>query len=180
MLVKDLYYDKYLKYKNKYLNLQTQIGGARKSIVFMTMNPVNDIIHDASYFQEFVYYINIHITRNPNQFLENTDYINHDFFNGSQFNGQPFHIKVSYKYTDKSDLREFDITFNIKENKVHLYKKEHPIYDYVGNNYICSIKINPVKSDTADNAVYILTNSTQTIALSNDKPILRLYMTSQQ
>ena len=27
MLVKDLYYEKYLKYKNKYLNLQSQIGG---------------------------------------------------------------------------------------------------------------------------------------------------------
>ena len=27
MLNKDLYYKKYLKYKNKYLNLQNQIGG---------------------------------------------------------------------------------------------------------------------------------------------------------
>jgi hypothetical protein len=27
MLVKDLYYEKYLKYKNKYINLQSQIGG---------------------------------------------------------------------------------------------------------------------------------------------------------
>ena len=30
MLVKDLYYQKYLKYKNKYINLQSQIGGVDK------------------------------------------------------------------------------------------------------------------------------------------------------
>ena len=29
MQSKDLYYQKYLKYKNKYLNLQSQIGGVR-------------------------------------------------------------------------------------------------------------------------------------------------------
>ena len=32
MPVKDLYYQKYLKYKNKYLNLQNQIGGDDISI----------------------------------------------------------------------------------------------------------------------------------------------------
>jgi hypothetical protein len=178
MLVKDLYYDKYLKYKNKYLNLQTQIGGAaRKPIVFMTMNPVNNIIHSATYFQEFVYYINRQITPNPHLFSENTDYINHDFFNKTQFNGQPFFIKVSYKYTNESDFRVFNIKFNIKEDKVLVYKEGHPIFKFNDTNYICSITIKPVKIDTADNAVYILTDVNQTIALSNDESILKSYMT---
>jgi hypothetical protein len=177
MLVKDLYYEKYLKYKNKYLNLQTQIGGARKPLFFITMNPVNDMIHDATYFQEFVYYINIHITKNSHLFLENNEYINHDFFNETRINGQPFFIKVSYKYTDNSDLnlREFNITFNIKEGRIHLYPEGHKIYDYVGD-YDCSITIKPVKIYTADNAIYELTNYHQRIALSNDKSILKLYM----
>jgi hypothetical protein len=35
MLVKDLYYQKYLKYKNKYLNLLRQTGGA-PSPIFIT------------------------------------------------------------------------------------------------------------------------------------------------
>jgi hypothetical protein len=30
MPVEDLYYEKYLKYKNKYLNLQSQMGGMRR------------------------------------------------------------------------------------------------------------------------------------------------------
>ena len=31
--MKDLYYLKYLKYKNKYLNLHSQIGGEREGIL---------------------------------------------------------------------------------------------------------------------------------------------------
>ena len=36
---KDLYYEKYLKYKNKYLNLQSQVGGT---------------IIDAKYFDDLI------------------------------------------------------------------------------------------------------------------------------
>ena len=32
MFNKDLYYKKYLKYKNKYINLQSQIGGKTKKV----------------------------------------------------------------------------------------------------------------------------------------------------
>ena len=40
---KDLYYEKYLKYKNKYLNLQSQVGGT---------------IIDAKYFDDLIKYLN--------------------------------------------------------------------------------------------------------------------------
>ena len=40
---KDLYYEKYLKYKNKYLNLQSQVGGTTI---------------DAKYFDDLIEYLN--------------------------------------------------------------------------------------------------------------------------
>jgi Ran GTPase-activating protein (RanGAP) involved in mRNA processing and transport len=39
MPVKDLYYKKYLKYKNKYINLQSQIGGVNKYTGIDTIHP---------------------------------------------------------------------------------------------------------------------------------------------
>jgi hypothetical protein len=54
MLVKDLYYEKYLKYKNKYLNLQSQIGG---SPVFITIIDLEEpiLVVPASPYEEYAY-----------------------------------------------------------------------------------------------------------------------------
>ena len=45
MFNKDLYYkEKYLKYKNKYINLQSQIGGARKKVNSVPVSTVGPLI----------------------------------------------------------------------------------------------------------------------------------------
>ena len=44
MFNKDLYYKKYLKYKNKYINLQSQIGGARKKVNSVPVSTVGPLI----------------------------------------------------------------------------------------------------------------------------------------
>jgi len=45
MFNKDLYYKKYLKYKNKYIDLQSQLGGAPMYDSPMSDARVSDVIH---------------------------------------------------------------------------------------------------------------------------------------
>ena len=44
MFNKDLYYKKYLKYKNKYINLQSQIGGVTKKVNSVPVSTVGPLI----------------------------------------------------------------------------------------------------------------------------------------
>jgi hypothetical protein len=58
MLDKDLYYEKYLKYKNKYLNLQGQIGGMDP---VYQLNGNNKVIINADDYFTKAYYIYINL-----------------------------------------------------------------------------------------------------------------------
>jgi len=56
MSVNNLYYEKYLKYKNKYINLQSQIGGA--DTVFVAFNSLGETTVDPAHsYQAFAYNI---------------------------------------------------------------------------------------------------------------------------
>lgn len=48
MFNKDLYYKKYLKYKNKYINLQSQIGGKNTNIFNVTVGIGVYIVNDGN------------------------------------------------------------------------------------------------------------------------------------
>jgi len=68
MPVKDLYYQKYLKYKNKYLNLQSQIGGA-----IIDDNYIMDIQFYMRYTEDIFHYLDKFFELNKKERTINKD-----------------------------------------------------------------------------------------------------------
>jgi hypothetical protein len=123
MLVKDLYYEKYLKYKNKYLNLQSQIGRGRftlseympsSKLSFIKL-PIekNSIILMAGEIQEFVYFKNLELLSNTSKIEQTKD--------STFFKDDPeYNITVIYSsdYNPLNNSRNFTVKFRV-ENKIN-------------------------------------------------------------
>ena len=125
MLVKDLYYQKYLKYKTKYINLQSQIGGggftlrepkgsSKLSSIKLPIEKTSIII-GASEVQEFVYFKNLELLSNITKIEQMEDSI---FFK----NNPEYNITVIYSsdYNPSNNSRNFTVKFRV-ENKSNTY-----------------------------------------------------------
>ena len=122
MLVKDLYYKKYLKYKNKYINLQSQIGGrftlseympsSKLSIIKLPIEK-NSMIYMAREIQEFVYFKNLELLSNTSKIEQTKD--------STFFKDDPeYNITVIYSsdYNPLNNSRNFTVKFRV-ENKIN-------------------------------------------------------------
>jgi hypothetical protein len=122
MLVKDLYYKKYLKYKNKYLNLQSQIGGrftlseympsSKLSIIKLPIEKIS-MISMAREIQEFVYFKNLELLSNTSKIEQTKD--------STFFKDDPeYNITVIYSsdYNPLNNSRNFTVKFRV-ENKIN-------------------------------------------------------------
>ena len=123
MLVKDLYYEKYLKYKNKYLNLQSQLVGGRYTIdegigsthelKSIKLPIVKDSkILEADEIEKFVYFKNLELKESKEVIQETKDDI---FFNDSD----DYNITVIYSstYNVINQSRDFTIKFRVTNKK---------------------------------------------------------------
>jgi hypothetical protein len=104
MLVKDLYYEKYLKYKNKYLNLQSQIGGARLYFILLPINRNSIILQELSIL-DFVYSKNLQL--GPQQIKKEND---------STFFTEPITVTYSSIYNSSNNSRNFTVQFTATDN----------------------------------------------------------------
>jgi hypothetical protein len=124
MLVKDLYYQKYLKYKTKYINLQSQIGGrftlseympsSKLSIIKLPIEKIS-MISTAREIQEFVYFKNLELLSNTSKIEQTKD--------STFFKDDPeYNITVIYSsdYNPLNNSRNFTVKFRV-ENKSNTY-----------------------------------------------------------
>jgi len=132
MLVKNLYYEKYLKYKNKYLNLQSQIGGrftlsenipSSKSSIIKLPIEKNSMIYMAREIQEFVYFKNLELLSNTSKIQQTED--------STFFKDDPeYNITVIYSsdYNPLNNSRNFTVKFRVK-NKINTEDESDDDFD---------------------------------------------------
>jgi len=123
MSVNNLYYQKYLKYKNKYLNLQSQLVGGRYTIdegigstheLKSIKLPIfkDSKIWEADEIEKFVYFKNLELKESTEVIQEAKDDI---FFNDSY----EYNITVIYSstYNFINQSRDFTIKFKVTNKK---------------------------------------------------------------
>jgi hypothetical protein len=132
MLVKDLYYQKYLKYKTKYINLQSQIGGRFTLSEYMSSSKLsfiklpiekNSMILKAREIEEFVYFKNLELLSNTSKIEQTKDF--------TFFKDDPeYNITVMYSsdYNSLNNSRNFTVKFRV-ENKINTESESDDDFD---------------------------------------------------
>ena len=171
MLVKDLYYQKYLKYKTKYINLQSQIGGGRFTLgkpgssklssIKLPIEKTSTII-GASEVQEFVYFKNLELLSNITKIEQMED---STFFK----NNPEYNITIIYSsdYNPSNNSRNFTVKFRV-ENKSNTYSDSDSDDDFDDNEpelYSYGDLLNKMEATTCN--IEKFSDTTTTIPIDN-------------